>query len=121
MAETKDVTRDITRVARDAAYVAVGLGVLGFQRAQVRRVELSKRITGPRKQIEDQLTEARAEVSRRAKQIDGQIGEMLGKVESTLAPLDRYIPVQARGATRVTRLRVRQAASFLRERARSAA
>lgn len=113
--------RDVTKVARDAAYVAVGLGVLGFQRAQVRRVALSKQITGRAKQIEGQFAEASAEVTRRAKHVDGQIGEVLSKVESTLAPLDRYIPLQARGAAKLTRVRVRQAASFLRERARSAA
>lgn len=31
--------------ARDAAYVVVGLGVLGFQNAQVKRVELKKKIS----------------------------------------------------------------------------
>ena len=34
----------MTKLARDAAYVAVGFGVLGFQRAQVRRRELRKRL-----------------------------------------------------------------------------
>jgi hypothetical protein len=30
--------------ARDAVYIAVGLGVLGFQRAQVRRRELQQQV-----------------------------------------------------------------------------
>jgi hypothetical protein len=30
--------------ARDAVYIAVGLGVLGFQRAQVRRRELQQHV-----------------------------------------------------------------------------
>jgi hypothetical protein len=37
MADVLTAARD---TARDAVYVAVGLGVLGFQRAQVRRREL---------------------------------------------------------------------------------
>jgi predicted nucleic acid-binding Zn-ribbon protein len=35
---------DFNQALKDAAYVAVGLGVLGFQRAQVQRVELTKQI-----------------------------------------------------------------------------
>ena len=31
---------------KDGAYVAIGLGVLGFQRAQVQRVELTKQLEG---------------------------------------------------------------------------
>ena len=34
------IAKGVTDLARDAAYVAVGLGVLGYQRAQVQRVEL---------------------------------------------------------------------------------
>ncbi len=33
-----------TELARDATYVTVGLGVLGFQRAQVRRREIERRL-----------------------------------------------------------------------------
>ncbi len=40
---------DFNDAVKEAAYVAVGLGVLGFQRAQVQRVELMK-------QLEAQLT-----------------------------------------------------------------
>lgn len=35
---------DVNNAVREGAYVAVGLGVLGFQRAQVRRVELIKQL-----------------------------------------------------------------------------
>ena len=33
---------DVTNVVKDAAYVSVGLGVIAFQRLQVRRNELTK-------------------------------------------------------------------------------
>lgn len=33
---------DVTNVVKDAAYVSVGLGVIAFQRMQVRRNELNK-------------------------------------------------------------------------------
>jgi DNA repair exonuclease SbcCD ATPase subunit len=40
---------DVNKAIKDGAYIAIGLGVLGFQRAQVQRVELTK-------QIEEQLS-----------------------------------------------------------------
>lgn len=35
---------EISNVVKDAAYVSVGLGILAFQRLQVRRQELKKRL-----------------------------------------------------------------------------
>jgi hypothetical protein len=43
------------RFARDTAYVMVGFGVLGFQRAQVRRREVLKRVEEVRSDVEDFL------------------------------------------------------------------
>jgi hypothetical protein len=37
---------DIRKTVTDAGYVTIGLGVLGFQQAQVRRRELQKRLAG---------------------------------------------------------------------------
>ena len=37
---------DVTNAVKDAAYVSVGLGVIAFQRLQVRRNELSKLLGG---------------------------------------------------------------------------
>lgn len=39
-----DLRRDVTRTLEDAAYVAVGLAVLEFQKAQVRRRALLQQI-----------------------------------------------------------------------------
>ena len=39
------LSKGVTDFARDAAYVAVGLGVLAYQRAQVQRVELTNRLS----------------------------------------------------------------------------
>ncbi len=48
-------TNDIPRIARDAFYVGVGLGVIGFQKAQVQRVELTKTVKGQVGEAKDQL------------------------------------------------------------------
>lgn len=47
--DVEKAAADFNDALKEAAYVAVGLGVLGFQRAQVQRVELMQ-------QIETQLT-----------------------------------------------------------------
>jgi hypothetical protein len=46
---------DVTNLAKDAAYVSVGLGVIAFQRLQVRRNELNKVIDERRKLVEERL------------------------------------------------------------------
>lgn len=40
--DVEQAVTDVNDALKEAAYVAVGLGVLGFQRAQVQRVELMK-------------------------------------------------------------------------------
>ncbi len=39
--------RDVAAVAKDATYVVIGAGVLGFQQLQVQRQELKKRLGRP--------------------------------------------------------------------------
>ena len=46
---------DFNQALKEGAYVAVGLGVLGFQRAQVRRVEVTKQLTEWAKAVEAQI------------------------------------------------------------------
>lgn len=61
---------------KDAAYVAIGLGVIGFQRAQVRRRELAKR----------------------AKELEERMGPALKDLEDRLEPVAQ----QARQAVKET-------------------
>jgi chaperonin cofactor prefoldin len=71
---------EINDAVRDAAYVAVGLGVLGFQKAQVQRVELTK-------QLEAQLSQ----LSTLPSQVEAQLAQ-LGAIPSTLqAQLEAYL------------------------------
>ena len=42
--DLEQAATDFNNALKEAAYVAVGLGVLGFQRAQVQRVELMKQL-----------------------------------------------------------------------------
>ncbi len=67
----------LPKLAKDAAYIAVGFGVLGFQRAQVRRRELLKRLEG----LASQLVPSGAPVVENLPQrgVEGDLGSPAGR------------------------------------------
>jgi hypothetical protein len=90
-----NIPEDVTKTAKDAAYVAVGLGVMTFQRAQVRRRELVELARRELPAIEGQLSEVRAELGRRVKDIDGRIDEITSRVQHQLQPVEDRLPAPA--------------------------
>lgn len=96
-----DVT-DVTKTLKEAAYVAVGLGVIGFQRAQVRRQELTKQFAGQRKEFETQLGEVRTQLTEAAKSIQAKVAPVLDEVEGKLPEPAKDLVHQARGQLRKT-------------------
>jgi len=83
----------LTKTLKDAAYITVGLGVIGFQRAQVRRREL-------RTQLNGQLTETRTQVEKIGKDIEGRVEPVIGQLEERLPAPARDLVKQARGAAK---------------------
>ncbi len=76
---------DVPKDLKDAAYVALGLGVLGWQRAQVRRRELAKlakdleRRLGPAlKDIEERLEPVAQQARQAARETADQLRSRLG-------------------------------------------
>lgn len=114
MPDLKDITEEISKTARDAAYVVVGLGVLGFQRAQVRRQELSKRLAEPRAQVEGTIGGVREELTRRAKDVDERVEEAIARLEASLEPIEQRLPAQARTLVEQARTQARGARQQLR-------
>lgn len=57
----------VVAVARDAAYITIGFGVLAFQQAQVRRRELEKAIVSRVDAGRGQLDDVVRSVTRRGK------------------------------------------------------
>ncbi len=114
MPEIKDITQEITKAVRDAAYVVVGLGVLGVQRAQVRRHELMKSLAEPRTQFEDRLGDARGEITKRVKEVDSAVEQVIGRLEATLEPIEGRLPTQARDLVKQAHEQAREARQQLR-------
>jgi hypothetical protein len=108
------LSRGVTDLARDAAYVAVGLGVLGYQRAQVQRVELQSRLSQDLA-LDQRIDEVRHGVAKGFQQIDDLAESAAHFVETTLQPLEEKLPptvtqltTRAREQAREVRTQVRQ-------------
>lgn len=114
MPELKDITDEISRTARDAAYVVVGLGVLGVQRAQVRRQELVKRLAEPRAQVETTLGDVRGELARRVKDVDEQVESVIIRLEEAWEPIEEKLPGQARSLLQQARSQAKEARHQIR-------
>lgn len=95
MSDTNDFATQVARRARDAAYVAVGLGVLGVQRAQAARHDLTRAADA-----DQRLARLRDEASSGAHQLTGQVTEWLDDtiqlLSSQLEPLEQQLPEAAR-------------------------
>ncbi len=108
------ISKGLTDLARDVAYVAIGLGVLGYQRAQVQRVELQNRL--PKDLPLDQhIGAVRQSVAKGYLQIDDLTETAAQFVETTLQPLEDRLPssvtqvtVKARNQAREVRIQIRQ-------------
>jgi ribosomal protein S4 len=111
------LSKGVTDLARDAAYVAVGLGVLGYQRVQVQRVELKNKLSQDL-DFEQRLGDVRQGVAKGFNQIDELAESATNFVESTLQPLEERLPTsvtqltaKAREQAREVRIQIRQRVS----------
>ena len=111
------LSKGVTDLARDAAYVAVGLGVLAYQRAQVQRVELQKRLQQDLP-LDQRIGAVRQGVAKGFRQIDDLAESAVQFVESTLQPIEERLPssvtqvtTKAREQAREVRIQIRQRVS----------
>ena len=126
-----DVTKaakDIAAVAKDATYVVIGAGVLGFQQAQVQRQELMRRLAEPRSGIEDRVTAARSDLSGALHSVDVTVEglmerfeDIIQRLEAAVAPLEDRLPSQARDLAKQAHVQAREARTQLRSRIPTAA
>ncbi len=89
-----DLTQTLTQTMKDTAYVAVGMGVLGFQRAQVARVELGKTLAADSGKLQAQV---KAQVGDVSGAVEAQLSEVktqLSKVVSNLEPVAKELEVR---------------------------
>ena len=90
--DTNDVAAELARRARDAAYVAVGLGVLGLQRARAVRNEILRE-----EHVEESGARARRGFATGTQRVSDLLDSALSLVSQELAPLGAQLPEPARG------------------------
>ena len=94
---------DVTKTLKDAAYVAVGIGVMAFQKSQVRRVELTKQFEAQRKQLEGQAVEAKEQFGKLIKGVEERWEPVLKQLETRLDELEKRLPDQAASVVKQAR------------------
>lgn len=116
---------ELNEALRDGAYIAIGLGVLGFQRAQVRRVELTKKLESrlaelgdlpaslaeqareqaatAGKVLEGQAELVRQQIAELARILDERVEPARRQLDEKLDRLEEHLPAGARGVARTVR------------------
>jgi enoyl-CoA hydratase/carnithine racemase len=115
--ELNDLTElpgEVANIARDAAYVFVGLGVLGFQRAQVQRVELQSKLATDLT-LDERMTDLREAVANGFHQVDELVESAIHFVEATIAPIEEQLPTVAREVAKRAHDQAREIRTQLRE------
>lgn len=123
-----DITADLTKALKDAAYIGIGFGVLTFQRAQVQRRELQSQVDAQLDEAKGSFTKLSGTVEDRLKQLEErfegvqrQLEDVRSEVESNLDKamdgLSSRLPEPARDAFDSARKAARDAADQLRARA----
>ncbi len=126
--------------AQNAAYVVVGLGVLGFQNAQLRRVELQKKISKEIPVLKSNVTKIREQANGQASSIyneyfgehnhvdlrkdlvrgvrylDGALENASRIVGLTLRPFENQLPKPAQDLSNKVHEQVHQIHSKVRDR-----
>lgn len=122
---------DLRNIAKDAAYVAVGFGVIGFQKAQVRRRELRKQLDGQLGEatkglgqlgttVEEQVKMLEERVAALGEQAEKYGDDLEARLDKVLDELETRIPTQAREYFTTARTAAKDARGQVRQLVRTA-
>ncbi len=98
--EWNRAAQDLGRAAREAVYTMVGLGVLGFQKAQVARREVRGQLEHGCEGAERAGGEARTQVAKAFEDLDKTVSHLIERLDESLAPVSDRLPPQARVVVR---------------------
>jgi len=104
---------DIRKTVTDAAYITVGIGVLGFQQAQVRRREVSKAVGSSVEELSKSLGSSVEELSKSlgssVDEVSRAVGSSVDELRTRIEPVLEHIqclPGQVREAAEAGRDRI---------------
>lgn len=108
--DVNDLATEVARRARDATYVAVGLGVLGLQRVRAVQHELVRQ-----DRVDEGVARLRSVVATGGQQVGEWLDGTLSLVSSQLAPLGDQLPTPARELAERARSRIAEVGAQLRQ------
>ena len=86
---------DMTQTLKDTAYVAVGLGVIGFQRAQVARHDLTRSLAADQDRLQEQVRahveDVTSAVEAQLTDVKTQVAKAVTNLEETLEPVAKEL------------------------------
>jgi hypothetical protein len=112
---------DVTKNLKDAAYVVIGLGVIGYQQAQAQTKEARARLLDQRSKLDKQVDETRAQLNKIAKDVETRFEPVRETVEGRLDTLQERLPERAKELVGQARQAAQQAEANLRSRLNGAA
>jgi hypothetical protein len=113
--------QNVTTNLRDAAYVAVGLGVIGYQRAQARAEQLRAQLSTQRGEIDKQVGQSRERFAKLAKDIEQRFEPVQKTFEASVDSFQERLPERAKELFTQARVAAEQAQTNLRTRLNGAA
>ncbi|MEY2432688.1 MAG: hypothetical protein QOC92_2413 [Acidimicrobiaceae bacterium] len=110
----KSAVEDLTKLAKDAFYVSVGLAVIALQKAQVQRQELRKQVSGQVGDAKTQLQSLTKVFDDRVKAVEERLEGVETRFESLLDQLEERLPEQAREVAQQARTAAKEARTQVR-------
>ncbi len=104
--ESNKIYEETTKAIKDAGYVAVGLGVMAFQKAQVRRREVLESLKA--NPLGNQVTEARSQLAKVVKSVETKLDPVVSQIESRLDEVEEKLPSGAKEIVRQARNQSKQ-------------
>jgi hypothetical protein len=116
---------NVTKNLRDAAYVAVGIGVIGFQQLEARAEALRTQFSSQRVELDKQVTErrerAQAQFAKLAKELEERFEPVQKSIETGVDNLQELLPERAKELLTQARAAALEAQTNLRSRLNGAA
>ena len=113
--------QDLSKLLKDAVYVSIGLGVIAVQKAQVRRHELTKQLSGQVGDARSQFQTLSKRVDDRVKLVEERLEGVETRFDALLDHLEERLPEQAREPFQQARTAAKEARSQVRGLARRGA
>jgi ElaB/YqjD/DUF883 family membrane-anchored ribosome-binding protein len=113
--EGPDLATDLAKFFKDAGHAAIGFGVIGWNKVQVRRRELMEELSSQRHQVEGHLDGAREQVAAAIRNLDARLEPVRHDLDNRLDKVGERLPEPVRDVVRSARRLARETEHHVRQ------